>query len=139
MASKKKQSTMDALVAYMKKHPKAVFADARDALGKNGHKIYPIMWGRAQVLLGRVKAKKRGAAKKKAAAATRAPAAKKAATRKKPGRKPGRRAASGASGGEIAIDAGDLERWQALVDHLNGGGKVALQYDGSGWILTTRG
>ena len=138
MAAKKNISTMDALVAYMKKHPKAVFADARDALAKGKHKIYPIMWGRAQVLLGRVKAKKRGSKK----AAAKAPAGKAPVVKAK------RKTASRGTGrpvgrprktaGDIVIDAADLNRWQTLVSHLNGGGKVALQFDGSEWVLTSK-
>ena len=130
MAAKKNTSTMDALVAYMKKNPKAAFADARDALAKGKHKIYPIMWGRAQVLLGRVKAKKRGAKK----AATSAPAK----TAKKAGRPVGRPRKAAAAAGDIQVDAADLPRWQALVSHLNSGGKVALQFDGDAWVLTTK-
>lgn len=142
MAAKQKQSTMDALVTYMKKHPDAVYADARESLAKGGHTIFPIMWGRAQVLLGRVKAKKRGSAK----AAAGAQPARAAKATKKQGKRPGRKPAAtrstgrsggGSSGGDISIDGADLARWQQLVDHLNGGGKVALQYDGSGWVLTT--
>src|SRR5690606_26993894 len=51
------------------RNPKAVYADAAAAAEKAGHKIYPIMWGRAQTLMGRVKSKPRGSGKAAGAAA----------------------------------------------------------------------
>lgn len=140
MAKKKRGdsgSTMDALVAYMKSHPNAVYADAQRSLADQGHKIFPIMWGRAQVMLGRVKAKKRGS---KAAAAPATPRAATSTGRPR-GRPPGsgRKAAArpAASGGSVSvrIEPGDLATWQSIVSSLNGGGKVALQYDGTNWNL----
>ena len=59
----KSSSSMGFLLDFMKSHPKAVYGDAHQAALRAGHKIFPIMWGRAQVMLGRVKAKARGTAK----------------------------------------------------------------------------
>lgn len=143
MAKKKtstvKPSAMDFLVKYMRSHSNAVYADAQAAAKKAGYKIFPIMWGRAQVMLGRVKAKRRGASKK----ATGGAGARKASTRTGVSKKVGRprKVASRAAGGSehrvvLPIDsAADLESWQTVVEKLNGGGKVAMQYDGSDWLL----
>ncbi len=133
-----KVSAMDALVAYMKGHPQAVYADAQAALAKQGHKIFPIMWGRAQVMLGRVKAKKRGA--KKAAVKTTAAVAPAPVPAGKRG--PGRprkveRPVAAAGNVIVGVDASELANWQRLVKHLNSGAKVALQYDGSSWNLVS--
>ncbi len=84
MAAKKKPNALDFARAYLKKKPKAPFADVRDAAKKKKLVLYPISYGRAQALEGIVKVAKYGskkAAKKKAAK-------KKGA--KKTGRGPGR-------------------------------------------------
>jgi hypothetical protein len=65
---------MAALTSFMKSNPKAVFADAKAAMAKAGQELYPISWGRAQALLGRVKSKPRGQGKAAKAARTTAAA-----------------------------------------------------------------
>lgn len=72
MAAKKDTSAMEFIVEQLKKNRKAAYADIRAAAEAKKLKIFPIMYGRAQALLGIVKAKPRGqgkAAKAKAAAA----------------------------------------------------------------------
>jgi hypothetical protein len=54
---------MDDLLAFIRKNPNSVFADAKAAMAKAGHELYPISWGRALALLGRVKSKPRGQGK----------------------------------------------------------------------------
>src|SRR5690606_41944780 len=48
------------LTDFMTRNPKAVYADAAAAAEKAGHKIYPLMRGRAQTLMGRAKSRPRG-------------------------------------------------------------------------------
>lgn len=68
-AAKPKQSpAMAAIVDYLKEHRKAEYRDVVDAVAKNGHKIFPVMYGRAQALLGIVRMRKRGAGGKRVAA-----------------------------------------------------------------------
>jgi hypothetical protein len=55
-----KSSAMTAIMEYVKAHPKAPYKEVAEAVAKDGHKIYPIMFGRAQALLGFVPMKKRG-------------------------------------------------------------------------------
>ena len=123
----KSKTPMEFLVAFMKRNPKATYADAAAAAKKAKKEIYPIMWGRAQVMLGRKTAKKRKDAK-----ATATPAA------KRRGRPPGSKNRPKASSAGVVLpvsSAADLAAWQQLVERLNSGGKVAMSYDGSGWRL----
>lgn len=133
------------LTDFMTKNPKAVYADAAAAAAKAGHKVYPIMWGRAQALLGRVKSKPRGSGKAAAAkrtatragrrkAATAAPRGGKRGSTKQPVGRP-RRAATAGANGAVPVAEGDLPRMAALVDALNVGGKAVLRYAGDGWEL----
>jgi hypothetical protein len=79
---------MDDLLAFVKSKPSAVFADAKAAMAKAGHgTLYPISWGRALALLGRVKSKPRGQGK--AAMASKVGAAGAAADKPRRGRPPG--------------------------------------------------
>ena len=150
-----KRTNMEYLVDFMKKNPNATYAEAAAACKKGGKQVYPIMWGRAQVMLGRKAAKKRTT---KAAPA--APAAPKRRGRPPgsknkpkavgaegvvPAKRRGRPAGSknkpksqAAAAGGIPLtitDDGDLERWVSLVNQLNEGGKVALRYGEGGWVL----
>ncbi len=50
---------MAAVMEYLKAHPKAEYREVAEAVGKNGHKIFPVVYGRAQALLGIVRAKAR--------------------------------------------------------------------------------
>jgi len=67
MAAKKKKNTagMEFIVAQLKRNPKVAYADVRAAAEKKKLLIYPIMYGRAQALLGIVKTSPRGSKKRK--------------------------------------------------------------------------
>ena len=78
MAAKKDTSAMDFILATLKKNKKASYAEVKAAADEKGLAVYPIMYGRAQALLGYVPMKPRGqgkAAVAKAAKAAPAPAA----------------------------------------------------------------
>lgn len=55
---------------YLKKKPKAPFAEIRDAAAEKKIKLYPISFGRAQSLEGLVKTKPRAVGESKKAKAT---------------------------------------------------------------------
>lgn len=102
MAAKKSSSAMEFIVDYLKKHRNASYADVKSAADAKRLKVFPIMYGRAQTMLGIVKAKPRGQGK-----AARAKAGKVAAAgRRGPGRP--RKDAGG-------IDAGSLDGIIAAV------------------------
>ena len=69
MAAKKTNPAMDFIVNSLKSNRAAAYKDIAEAAAKKKLKIYPIMFGRAQALLGIVKMAPRGqgkAARKKA-------------------------------------------------------------------------
>ncbi len=66
---KVKSPVMAFVVDALKKDRGAAFADIRSAAEKKGLKLYPIVYGRAQALLGIVKSQPRGSGKKAAAKA----------------------------------------------------------------------
>src|SRR5262245_56032014 len=74
MAAKKPSAAMDFIVSQLKKNPKVAYADVQARAKSKRLTIYPIMYGRAQALLGLVKMSPRGSGKR-AKAATRTPAA----------------------------------------------------------------
>jgi len=77
MAAKKTNPGFDFIVAALKKDPKATYKDIAAAAAKKKLKVFPIMFGRAQAMLGIVKQAKRGAGKaKKAKVASKAAPAK---------------------------------------------------------------
>lgn len=72
MAANKSNPAMEFIVDSLKSNRSAAYKDIAEAAAKKKLKIYPIMFGRAQALLGIVKAAPRGqgkAAKAKAAKA----------------------------------------------------------------------
>jgi hypothetical protein len=72
-ASKPQSPAMEFLVEALRKDRKAIYADLKAKADEKKLKLFPIMFGRAQALLGIVKSAKRGqgkAAKAKAAKAT---------------------------------------------------------------------
>ena len=73
MAAKKSNAAMEFIVDNLKSNRNAKYADVAAAAAKKKLKIWPIMWGRAQALLGIVKSAPRGQGKmaraKRAAAA----------------------------------------------------------------------
>lgn len=149
MAKANGKSRMDFLVSYVKAHPKAPYAEVRDAAAKAGHKVFPIMFGRAQSLLGMIKggrAKAPAAPKKTGARRGRpprnaAPAAPAASAPKRRGRPPKSASAPAArsgvpSGIPLPIASGaEQSTWQSLVEAWNAGSRYAMQYDGRSWIL----
>lgn len=72
MAAKKDTSAMDFILASLKKNKKATYAEVKAAAEEKGLVIYPIMYGRAQALLGYVKMKPRGQGKAAVAKAAKA-------------------------------------------------------------------
>lgn len=156
MATEKGKAAFEYMMKKMKDDPKATYADVAAACKKAGHSVFPIMWGRAQALLGRVKMKPRGQGKAAMAKAAKAGGVSSGAapTGKRRGRPPGsknkstlarmaaaggggrRRATFGAGNASLAVSAADLANAQALVDALNGGGRAALRYEGGGWVIS---
>ena len=62
-AKPKKPAPFDLIVAALRRNPKAVYANIRDAAARKRLTIYPVMFGRAKLLLGLVKAKPKKKAK----------------------------------------------------------------------------
>jgi hypothetical protein len=63
---KLKSPIMAFTVHFLQEKPTAAFKEVRDAAAKEGLTLYPISYGRAQALLGIVKAKPRRAGKRRA-------------------------------------------------------------------------
>jgi len=84
MATKKSKEAMAFIVTQLKRNPKVAYADVAKRAAKKRLTVYPIMYGRAQLLLGMVSPKNK---KKRKAKAKRGPGR----PRKKTGR--GRRSA----------------------------------------------
>ena len=84
MAAKKANPGFEFIIAALKKDPKATYKDIAAAAAKKKLKVFPIMFGRAQAMLGIVKQAKRGDGKAKKAKA--AKAAKAAPAKRGPGR-----------------------------------------------------
>lgn len=61
MAAEKTPS-FEFVTNYLTRHPSAPYADVKAAAEQSGYTIYPIVYGRAQALLGIVKTKARGEA-----------------------------------------------------------------------------
>lgn len=143
MAAKKPSPAMDFLVSALKRNPKAAYADLKQKADAKKLKLYPIMYGRAQALLGIVKSAKRGSGK--AAKATAAKKAKAAGTAKSgtksrgrqidPSSKSGRIRAllsSGMSAGEIAKKVGATTGLVYAVKSNMGKGKATASKRGPG-------
>jgi hypothetical protein len=87
MAAKKSNPAMDFIVESLKSNRAATYKEIAEAAGKKKITIYPIMFGRAQALLGIVKSAKRGEGKAaRAKAGLPAPAAAAAPAKRGPGR-----------------------------------------------------
>jgi hypothetical protein len=72
MAAKKNTEGMAFIVESLKKNKSTTYADIKAAASKKGLKVWPIMFGRAQLLLGHVKGAKRGTGKYARASAAKA-------------------------------------------------------------------
>lgn len=92
MAGKKPNPAMDFIVAQLKRNPKVSYADIKERATKKRLTIYPVMYGRAKLLLGMVSVSKRRSGKKKAS--KRGPGR----PRKVTGRGPGRPRKTGSRG-----------------------------------------
>ena len=117
------------IVEALKKNKSAAYADIREAAGKKGLTIWPVMFGRAQALLGHVKVAKRGEGKFARANAARAgrviPAAPPAsAVRRGPGRPRGNPLPAGNGVGLDAIlyavrnTQADLGRFRTTLERI---------------------
>lgn len=124
MAAKKTNPGFDFIVAALKKNPKATYKDIAAAAAKKKLKVFPIMFGRAQAMLGIVKQAKRGKGK---AAKAKAKAVKATPAKRGPGR-PRKNAAPALDGSLESIVAavksserdkaryrGALEKIQAIL------------------------
>jgi len=63
MSDKKQSPAMAFLLAELKKHEQATYAELSEAAEKKELQIYPVMYGRAKTMLGLVKMSKRGQGK----------------------------------------------------------------------------
>src|SRR5262252_6755888 len=129
MAAKKNTEGLAFIVEALKKNKSAVYADIKEAASKKGLTIWPVMFGRAQALLGHVKVAKRGEGKFARANAAKAgrviPAATPAsAVRRGPGR-PRKNQLPGTSG--VGLDSileavrstqVDLGRYRAALERI---------------------
>ncbi len=99
MAAQKAQSpAMEFLVDSLKRNPKAAYGDLKARADEKKLKVFPIMFGRAQALLGIVKTAKRGTGKfAKASAAKRAGTA----TANPSGRRGGRQVDPSSKSGKV--------------------------------------
>lgn len=101
---------MDFIVDSLKSNRGAKYADIADAAAKKKLKVYPIMFGRAQALLGIVKQAPRGQGKLARARAAKAGAP----VKRGPGRPP--KVSGGASSGAVSgAFAGTIEGIVAAV------------------------
>jgi len=123
MAAKKANPGFEFILASLKKNPKATYKDIAAAAAKKKLKVFPIMFGRAQAMLGIVKPAPRGKGK-----AAKAKAAKAAGVKRGPGR-PRKSAMPALDGSLESIVAavksseqskeryrGALEKIQAILD-----------------------
>ncbi len=55
MAAKKGSEALDYIVARLKKNPQATYKAIQEGAEKKGLTVYPVMYGRAKLLLGLVK------------------------------------------------------------------------------------
>jgi hypothetical protein len=129
MAAKKPNPAMEFIVDALKSDRNAQYKDIAEAAGKKKMKVFPIMFGRAQALLGIVKSSPRGQGKAARAKAT-AAGASGAVAKRGPGR-PRKNAVAGFDGtleGIVsavksseqakAMYRGALERIQAILSDV---------------------
>lgn len=83
MAAKKKSPGFEFIITALKKNRKANYQDISAAAAQKKLKVFPVMFGRAQMILGIVKAAKRGTGK---VAKAKAQKARVAAGKRGPGR-----------------------------------------------------
>jgi len=123
MAKQKNPAAMAHIVASLEKNRNASYADIKAAADKKGLTIFPVMFGRAKLLLGYVKAAPRGTGKWARAKAAKAAAAGMPAKRG-PGRPP--KHASGSNGiagldsvlGAVRNSQVELARFRAALQRI---------------------
>jgi hypothetical protein len=128
MSAKKNTEGLAFIVEALKKNKSALYADIREAASKKGLTIWPVMYGRAQALLGHVKVAKRGEGKFARANAAKTgrviPAAPPAsAVRRGPGRPRNALPAGNGVGLDAIIDAvrstqADLGRYRTALERI---------------------
>jgi hypothetical protein len=145
------KARMQFIVDHLKRSPNAAYAEIASAAKAKGHKIFPIMFGRAKKLLGLVggggrteRAKPAGRKPGRKAAPAAAKSVAQGAEPKRRGRPPGpKRMAelareAAAVKGSIVVPVngeGDLDAWRSLITGANAGRRLALQYDGAEWSI----
>lgn len=131
MAAKKTNPAMDFIVEQLKKNRKAAYADIKASADARKLEIYPIMFGRAQAMLGIVKSKPRGQGKyAQAKAKAKAPAP----VKRGPGRPrktalPGALAASSLDGIIAAVKSSEQAkaRYRSALEKIQGILESALE------------
>lgn len=129
MAAKKNTEGFAFLVDALQKDRNAVYADVKAAAEKKGLTVHPIMFGRAKLKLGYVKAGK-GMAKKKAAAAglrrsPGRPPKSETGARRGPGRSRKTATTGGADGladivAAVRTSQQELQRYRAALEKIQG-------------------
>lgn|SRR5262245_25823885 len=116
MAAKKKNvEGMAHIIASLKRNRSATYADIKASAEKKGLTVYPIMFGRAQLLLGHVRAGKRKGGRKAAAAGRRGPG--------RPRKSAGALSSSNGLASLIAAVKGserDLGRYRGALERIQG-------------------
>ncbi len=120
MAAKKASPAMDFIVEFLKKNKQASYAEIRAAAEGQQIAVYPIMYGRAQALLGLVASKPRGQGKAALAKAGKVEAAKAEAVEK---RGPGRPAKTAS-----AFDAGSLSSLEGIIAAVKNSEQARTRY-----------
>ena len=118
MADKQPNPSFAFVTDYLTKNPTASFAEVRDAAARRNFKIYPIVYGRAQAMLGLVESKPRGQGKM--ALASRAARSKRAsaeAPRSEPTRAAERRPVDAARSNPIASGNASID---SIIAHIRG-------------------
>lgn len=133
------------LLTWRKEHPQGTFADARAAAQAAGHSLFPVVWGRALVMLGEVTARPAKAAapadpptpQRRQLLQDRAsprppPPARPAST--PPGRSPTRPRLKA----YLPIDVSNRDAALHLVAEVAAGAQLRLGYDGEHWALVAQ-
>ena len=144
MAAAKSQSpAMEFLVDALKRNPKAAYADLKAKADEKKLAVYPIMFGRAQAMLGLVKSAKRGTGKfAKANAAKRAGGA---AANPTAGRRGGRQVDPSSKSGKVrallatGMSAADIAEKVGCTTALVYNIKSSMGKSGSGSGAVRRG
>jgi hypothetical protein len=129
MADKKSNPAMEFLLDVLRTDKNAVYKDAAAAAAKKKLEVFPIMWGKAKVILGYVKVAPRGQGKLAKAKAAKARVAKAvvasaAPAKRGPGRPPKSTAATSFAGSLDSIIAAVKGGEQARARYRNALAKI---------------